>query len=235
MCRFCEEHRLLPPGDPERETFEAQLELGEEGVPPKQEGVPPASLPLHHRACAHRSVDCKEPCGCRAEPLCHHMGTSACSNEGTDDACAGRGGAARRYRTADMAAARFADLARLRLGAFPGYVFCHQGCCEHSLFFRDVRRIHAADSRDPAAYPQLVYQVRTQGWLSCFGPCACSTGRACRPVARGMCMLRHETFYPRELCRGCSASPTGASALCLARAGMRHGDADPLGACRRRP
>jgi snRNA-activating protein complex subunit 3 len=58
-----------------------------------------------------------------------------------------------------MAATRFADLARLRLGSFPGYVFCHQGCCEHSLFFRDVRVMHPADSRNPAHYPQLVYQV----------------------------------------------------------------------------
>lgn len=35
-----------------------------------------------------------------------------------------------------------------------------QGCCEHSLFFRDVRLIHAQDSHDPADYPALVYQVR---------------------------------------------------------------------------
>ena len=34
-----------------------------------------------------------------------------------------------------------------------------QGCCEHSLFFRDVRLIHAQDSHDPADYPALVYQV----------------------------------------------------------------------------
>ena len=54
---------------------------------------------------------------------------------------------------------RFADLAALRLGSFPGYVYCHQGCCEHALFFRDVRIIHPDDSHDLADYPVPAYQA----------------------------------------------------------------------------
>lgn len=53
----------------------------------------------------------------------------------------------------------FMDLGTVRLGASPGYIFCHQGCCEHALYFRDIRRIHPDDSHSPSDYPIPVYQV----------------------------------------------------------------------------
>jgi hypothetical protein len=54
---------------------------------------------------------------------------------------------------------RFRDLKALRMGSATGYVYCHQGCCEHALYFRDLRRIHPDDPQDASQYPVLLYQV----------------------------------------------------------------------------
>ena len=72
------------------------------------------------------------------------------------------------YQKADMHKTRFMDLVKLRVGSFPGYVFCHQGCCEHGLYFKDIRRIHPDDSHRLSDYPIPVYQAST-----CLAPAAC--------------------------------------------------------------
>ncbi|EIE24050.1 hypothetical protein COCSUDRAFT_62573 [Coccomyxa subellipsoidea C-169] len=64
------------------------------------------------------------------------------------------------YKREDMHSTRFMDLVNLRVGSFPGYVFCHQGCCEHALYFKDVRRIHPDDSHSLSDYPIPVYQAQ---------------------------------------------------------------------------
>ena len=63
------------------------------------------------------------------------------------------------YKKADMHTTRFKDLQDLRVGYFPGYVYCHQGCCEHGLYFRDIRRIHPDDSHALSDYPIPIYQA----------------------------------------------------------------------------
>ena len=52
----------------------------------------------------------------------------------------------------------FGDLENLRIGA-TGYVYCHQGCCEHALYFKDIRRIHPDDPQQASAYPVQTFQV----------------------------------------------------------------------------
>ncbi|BDA46278.1 snRNA-activating protein complex subunit 3 [Coccomyxa sp. Obi] len=66
------------------------------------------------------------------------------------------------YKKADMHTTRFKDLGNLCIGFFPGYVYCHQGCCEHGLYFRDIRRIHPDDSHALSDYPIPVYQAQTR-------------------------------------------------------------------------
>ena len=53
------------------------------------------------------------------------------------------------WRAGDLSAASLYDLT-LRLGGGGGYVFCHQGGCEHALAVRDVR-LAAADDAAPGA------------------------------------------------------------------------------------
>ncbi|KAK9867327.1 hypothetical protein WJX84_011559 [Apatococcus fuscideae] len=60
----------------------------------------------------------------------------------------------------DMATTRFQDL-DLRIGPRAGYIFCHQGSCEHLVVVRDIRRIHPLDGGDPrfmGSYPYLTGQ-----------------------------------------------------------------------------
>ena len=52
----------------------------------------------------------------------------------------------------------FRDLDNLRIGA-TGYVYCHQGCCEHALYFKDIRRIHRDDPQQASDYPVQTFQV----------------------------------------------------------------------------
>ena len=52
----------------------------------------------------------------------------------------------------------FSDLDNLRIGA-TGYVYCHQGCCEHALYFKDIRRIHRDDPQQASDYPVQTFQV----------------------------------------------------------------------------
>ena len=61
-----------------------------------------------------------------------------------------------------MERTRFQDLG-LRAGPRAGYIFCHQGGCEHLLVVRDIRRIHPVELGDPtfiASYPYCALQVR---------------------------------------------------------------------------
>lgn len=52
----------------------------------------------------------------------------------------------------------FSDVDNLRIGA-TGYVYCHQGCCEHALYIKDIRRIHPDDPQQALAYPVQTFQV----------------------------------------------------------------------------
>ena len=51
------------------------------------------------------------------------------------------------WRAGDLSTALLSDLT-LRLGGGSGYVFCHQGGCEHALSVRDVRLAASADASD---------------------------------------------------------------------------------------
>ncbi len=64
------------------------------------------------------------------------------------------------YRTASMHETCFSDLDNLRIGS-TGYVYCHQGCCEHALYFKDIRRIHPDDPQQASDYPVQTFQVIT--------------------------------------------------------------------------
>lgn len=63
-----------------------------------------------------------------------------------------------RFQEWDMNRTRWGELA-LKVGPAAGYVFCHQGCCEHLLVVKDVRQIHADDPQDLAAYPVCIREV----------------------------------------------------------------------------
>lgn len=55
-----------------------------------------------------------------------------------------------------MATTRFADLARLRLGAFPGYVYCHQARHEASWVVTWVLYSAHAISQEKLCYSTLL-------------------------------------------------------------------------------
>ena len=63
------------------------------------------------------------------------------------------------YKTASMHETSFSDLKHLRIGG-TGYIYCHQGCCEHALYIRDIRKIHPDDPQQASAYPVQTFQVR---------------------------------------------------------------------------
>ncbi|KNA06379.1 hypothetical protein SOVF_181460 isoform A [Spinacia oleracea] len=62
------------------------------------------------------------------------------------------------FRSVDMQRTRFCDLG-FRLGS--GYLYCHQGDCKHGIVIRDMRLIDPDDVQNRAAYPLLVYQLKT--------------------------------------------------------------------------
>ncbi|KAK7287163.1 hypothetical protein RIF29_00253 [Crotalaria pallida] len=47
---------------------------------------------------------------------------------------------------------------RFRLGA--GYLYCHQGDCNHTLVIRDMRLLHPDDVQNRAAYPIITFQLK---------------------------------------------------------------------------
>ncbi|KAG0585766.1 hypothetical protein M758_2G035700 [Ceratodon purpureus] len=63
------------------------------------------------------------------------------------------------FRSNDMQYTRFCEL-QLRVGA--QYLYCHQGDCKHKVVIRDIRRAHAKDVRDVAAYPVLKWHARVR-------------------------------------------------------------------------
>lgn len=65
------------------------------------------------------------------------------------------------YGCCEMAHTTFEQL-WLRIGAAAGYVYCHQGCCEHLLAVTDVRMLHPDDPQHASAYPELVYQKHSR-------------------------------------------------------------------------
>ncbi|OVA19697.1 snRNA-activating protein complex [Macleaya cordata] len=63
------------------------------------------------------------------------------------------------FKAVDMHKIRFCDL-EFRLGA--GYRYCHQGDCKHIIVFRDMRLIHPEDVQNRAAYPVLIFQLKSR-------------------------------------------------------------------------
>ncbi|KAG2318881.1 hypothetical protein Bca52824_012094 [Brassica carinata] len=63
------------------------------------------------------------------------------------------------FGSAEMQRTRFCDL-RFRLGAT--YLYCHQGDCKHMIVIRDMRLTHPEDVQNRAAYPRLIYQLKTR-------------------------------------------------------------------------
>ena len=70
------------------------------------------------------------------------------------------------YKKASMQETTFGDVDNLRIGA-TGYVYCHQGCCEHALYIKDVRRIHSDDPQLASAYPVQTFQVSSSLVQAC--------------------------------------------------------------------
>lgn len=50
----------------------------------------------------------------------------------------------------------------LQVGQGAGYVYMHQGCCEHLVELSDVRSIHHAEllQSQPTLYPLVLKEVR---------------------------------------------------------------------------
>lgn len=47
----------------------------------------------------------------------------------------------------------------VQIGQGAGYVYMHQGCCEHLLELKDVRTVQAADPKLASAFPVILFQV----------------------------------------------------------------------------
>lgn len=62
------------------------------------------------------------------------------------------------YRQMDMTKVSWNDIG-LRAGAAARNVYCHQGCCEHLVVVKDVRRWHPDDSADVHSYPLVIQDV----------------------------------------------------------------------------
>ena len=62
------------------------------------------------------------------------------------------------FSAGDMATTTWEQLA-LRVGSAPGYIYCHQGCCEHAVYVADARRVHPGDPRARSAYPLQTFQA----------------------------------------------------------------------------
>nr|TKW18425.1 hypothetical protein SEVIR_5G429900v2 [Setaria viridis] len=61
------------------------------------------------------------------------------------------------FKSERMQTTRFSDL-HFRPGA--GYLYCHQGSCNHRIVIRDMRLIHQDDSQDQADYPLQTFQLQ---------------------------------------------------------------------------
>lgn len=46
-----------------------------------------------------------------------------------------------------------------QVGQGAGYMYMHQGCCEHLLELKDVRSVQLADTKLAAAFPCTMFQV----------------------------------------------------------------------------
>lgn len=66
--------------------------------------------------------------------------------------------APRQFQEIDMSKATWADIG-LRAGPGARNVFCHQGCCEHLMVIKDVRRVHPDDPQHLSAYPLIIQEV----------------------------------------------------------------------------
>ena len=55
-----------------------------------------------------------------------------------------------------------AFLCWIQVGQGAGYVYMHQGCCEHLIELSDVRAIHHAEllQTQPTVYPLVLKEVR---------------------------------------------------------------------------
>ena len=67
------------------------------------------------------------------------------------------------YRQMDMAHLCWNEIG-LRVGPAAKNVFCHQGCCEHLLVVKDVRRRHPDDPTHHSSYPYLIQEVTHLVW-----------------------------------------------------------------------
>lgn len=47
----------------------------------------------------------------------------------------------------------------LQVGQGAGYVYMHQGCCEHLMELADVHRPHDSDPADTRQYPRILKEV----------------------------------------------------------------------------
>ncbi|XP_057490973.1 snRNA-activating protein complex subunit-like [Actinidia eriantha] len=61
------------------------------------------------------------------------------------------------FRVVERSKTCFCDL-RLRIGG--GYLYCHQGNCEHSVVIRDMRLIHPNDAQNWKVYPIVMFQLQ---------------------------------------------------------------------------
>lgn len=141
---FCHEHSILPPRRPS-------------GASAATNGSEPLGLQSAFRTAfpmpQFRDATDADGGGTSAqEPVLQGGNTSV-----PDAAASWSNGAS--YQCADMAATTF-DRLWLRLGFGAGYVYLHQGCCEHLLSFTDVRLVHPDDRQLQSQYPALDFQAR---------------------------------------------------------------------------
>ena len=63
------------------------------------------------------------------------------------------------YSRARMEDVRFDEL-ELKCGRDEGYIYSHQGCCEHTVVVADIRCIHETDPQDRSMYPLATLKRR---------------------------------------------------------------------------
>ncbi|KAJ7967884.1 snRNA-activating protein complex subunit like [Quillaja saponaria] len=95
------------------------------------------------------------------------------------------------FTAVDMQKIRFCDL-RFRLGA--GYLYCHQGDCNHTIVIRDMRLIHPDDVRNQAAYPIITFQHK----LRIQKCCVCKIFRATRVTVDDKWSLENPGYFCDE-------------------------------------
>ena len=103
-----------------------------------------------------------------------------------------------------------------QVGEGAGYVYTHQGCCEHLVELKDIRAVQTADPALPSAFPVTHYEVRcclaSSLWLCCVVP----VGGRCLCIS-GECVGQHNWVCALQ------SSPDGG--LVIARRGRRGGSA----------